>query len=163
VRPWLVVGPFDNDFDTAFGPEKSVDPKQKFTDMMGNEQKWRVANSDPTGLLDFLKVFDKKTDASAYAAVWVQSTSARPAILSGGSDDGGKIWLNNQLVISQNARRAAQPGQDQTTVSLKAGWNLVLLKVTQSDGGWGFYFDLLDPQTKKPLDDLKYSAQPPGA
>jgi len=35
--------------------------------------------------------------------------------------------------------------------------NRVLLKVTQGGGGWGFYFDVLDAATKKPLDDLKYS------
>ena len=30
----------------------------------------------------------------------------------------------------------------------------------QGGGGWEFYFDLLDPDSKKPLLDLEFAAKP---
>lgn len=160
VREWNVAGPFENDFDKDFGPEKLVDLKQVFTDAVGNEARWQVATSDATGFVDFTKLFDQKTEATAYAVAWVKSPVARRALLSHGSDDGSKLWWNDALVITANTRRGAKPDSDVVPVDLKAGWNKVLIKVVQSSGGWGFYCDLLDPQTKQPLVDVSFSPRP---
>ena len=53
-----------------------------------------------------------------------------------GSDDGIKVWLNGQLVHANNVTRGAGPGQDKVEVTLKQGWNRLLLKITQSGGEW---------------------------
>jgi hypothetical protein len=49
-------------------------------------------------------------------------------------------------------------GQEEQPVELRAGGNEVLLKITQGDGGWGFYFDLLTPDGQ-PMPDLVYARQ----
>jgi hypothetical protein len=55
-----------------------------------------------------------------------------------GSDDGIKIWLNRKEILAQNVARAYRPGSDKVAVTLNAGWNLLLLKVTQHNKGWAF-------------------------
>jgi hypothetical protein len=160
LRAWSVVGPFARDFDKDSGPEARLDLTRTYTDAMGHEQRWKEIVGNPQGHVDLLPHFSPNNNCSAYAAVWVRCPSARPAILSVGSDDGVKAWLNRTQVIANNANRGAAPGQDQAKVELRAGWNVVLLKVTQGDGGWGFYCDLLDPATARPCTDLVYSSAP---
>jgi hypothetical protein len=47
-----------------------------------------------------------------------------------------KVWLNGQLVHANNAVRPAEPGQDKTDVTLKEGYNPMLVKLTQEAGQW---------------------------
>lgn len=162
VREWSVVGPFAKDFDKVFGPESKLDLTQTYTDQMGNEQRWKRAVSRPDGLLDLAPQFQPNRDCCAYAAAWVQSPKARTAVAAVGSDDGSKVWFNGREILGSNTSRGAVRGQDRANVTLMTGWNVVLLKVTQGDGGWGFYFDLLDPATGQPLEDLVYSPTPGG-
>ena len=90
----------------------------------------------------------------------MHSPAARKAVLASGSDDGGKIWLNRRLVTGVSGARSAAPGQDKVDVELKAGWNEVLVKIHQSHGGWGFYFELLDPDGRS-WPDLSYACPAP--
>jgi len=75
-----------------------------------------------------------------------------------GSDDGIKVWLNGKLVHSNNTLRGMSPAQDIVQVNLKAGWNSVLVKVTEAIGGWGFYFDIAD-LGGKPLADVIFDTK----
>ena len=54
-----------------------------------------------------------------------------------GSDDGNKVWINGQLVNSVNAARGCMPGEDKAKITLQKGWNQVLMKVINGNGGWG--------------------------
>jgi hypothetical protein len=55
-----------------------------------------------------------------------------------GSDDGARVWLNGQEVFSVNTIRGVQPDQDAIPgLTLRAGKNLLLVKVGQGVGGWG--------------------------
>ncbi len=173
ARPWQVIGPFPNaggnaGFDTAFESEQdvlkgAVDLDRGYTlPGGGNAVRWKAARSNNEGLLDFNPLFSPNTNTLAYATIAVRSPNARSAIVSVGSDDGARVWVNGQQVISKNVPRSARPGEDQVPVQLKAGWNQILLKITQGGGGWEFYFDLLDPATKKPLLDLEYAPRPQG-
>ena len=161
VRPWQIVGPFPGDgaFDKDFGAEKKVDLDQNFDVMDNKKARWKTVTSDEkTGYMDLLKQFDGKENSAAYAVIYVKSPSARKAWMSAGSDDGAKIWINGNNVVSNNAARAANPGDEQKEVDLKEGWNEVLLKVTQGGGDWGYYFDLQTPD-KKPMADLEWAAK----
>lgn len=162
VRPWQIAGPFegDNTFDKDFGPEKKVDLNANFT--IGNNQKtrWKTVTSDAqNGYVNLLQQFEGKENAAAYAVIYVKSPTARKAWLTAGSDDGAKIWINGRNVVSNNAARAANPGDEQKEVDLKAGWNEVLFKITQGGGDWGYYFDL-QTTDKKPMTDLEWAAKP---
>jgi hypothetical protein len=160
VRQWSVVGPFPREFDTEFGPEKGVDLAKVYVDMMGQEKKWFTATSTAEGLLNLEPIIKPNNDVSAYAVVYVTVPSARKAIWSAGADDGGKGWLNGQVIMREDTSHGAQPGQFKAPVELKAGRNEVLFKITQGNGGWGFYFDLIDPASGLPFTDLAYSPTP---
>jgi hypothetical protein len=96
----------------------------------------------------------------AYARTWVRSEQRRPARLELGSDDGIKVWLNRRVVHTNNTFRGLQPGSDKLQVTLNAGWNPLLLKVTQLNQGWAFCLRLLRPDGSH-MDGLQFAAEPP--
>lgn len=116
-------------FDIAFAPE---DPKQAVA--------WRVmpvaTSAEQPWLLDLLALHGGDNRV-AYLRTSVWSDKERELVLETGSDDGTKAWWNGQVVLSQNVQRAVAPAQEKTKVTAKAGWNDLLLKITQNNQGWG--------------------------
>jgi len=134
---WQVAGPYMRDgagyhqlFRTPLGPEAD-----------DGDAAWSVlpAATDPKRpwVLDLLKLWPGEQRV-AYAQTWVKSDRARQALLETGSDDGIRVWLNGELVQSVDAARAAAPASERTTIHLKAGWNRLMVKVTQNVLGWEF-------------------------
>jgi hypothetical protein len=98
----------------------------------------------------------------AYARTWINSPRQQNVRMEIGSDDGIKIWLNNTVVHANNVARAVQPGSDKVDVTLKKGWNSLLLKVTQYNAGWGFCIRLAEPGGE-PVTGLRAALNPAGA
>jgi hypothetical protein len=86
----------------------------------------------------------------AYLRTRVSSDKEQKARLEIGSDDGIKVWLNGQVVHANNVIRAAAPAQDNVEVTLKQGWNQLLLKVTQGGGEWSVCARLRAPDGGRP-------------
>ena len=76
------------------------------------------------------------TDCVAYLRGEVWSAKKQEVVLEMGSNDGIKVWLNGQVVHANNAYRGLTIGQDKVKVTLKEGWNSLMLKITQRGGGW---------------------------
>ncbi len=90
--------------------------------------------------------FQAAEQVVVYGLAYVQSPDDRWTHLLLGSDDGVRLWVNDELVHSNPAYRGAYPDQDRVYVRLKKGWNKVLIKILQGAGGWGFYFRAADPK-----------------
>ncbi len=108
--------------------------------------------------MDLLTVM-KGDQRVAYARTWIYSEQSQPVRLEMGSDDGLKVWLNHKVVHAVNTFRGISPGSDKVDVTLNAGWNLVLFKVTQLNAGWAFCARVLSPQGQH-IDGLKFTADP---
>jgi len=165
VRQWSVIGPFLGDFEG--GPEATIgqnriDLSKNYTDTFGGEQKWQVVSDDAQGKIDLMTVYSKDETAVAYAALWVTSPNDRKAILTTALANDGKIWVNGKEVGDVASGSTFGWGQKVVPVELKAGSNLVLLKINKGpSNAWAFLFDLVDPETHKTLGDLTYSPKPP--
>ncbi|MDE0022635.1 MAG: hypothetical protein OXT69_14795 [Candidatus Poribacteria bacterium] len=80
---------------------------------------------------------------SSYALIDLDSPSAQEnVLLSTGSDDAIKVWLNGEVVQEVAANRGRARYQESVRVSLKAGMNRVLVKVSEGVGGWGMHFGI---------------------
>ncbi len=157
IGAWQVAGPYQQAgksgmdlFNVAFAPETND----------ASSIKWRLVNlrlnaNAPT-ILDLLSLLggDQRV---AYLHTWIHSDQACKARLELGSDDGVKAWLNGAVVCSNNVDRGLVPGQDQAGISLKQGWNELLLKVTQGGGGWAACARLRDPEGNK-LTGVRFAA-----
>jgi hypothetical protein len=85
-----------------------------------------------------------------YAACNLVSDKDQQVTFTIGSDDGYKIYLNHVLVAQNRVYRGAEKDNDKHSIRLRKGNNLLLLKVDQDIGGYGFYLRLLD-SSGKPL------------
>lgn len=126
---------------------------------------WRGYVSD-SNKIDLLKVFSNKElniddtkehlvrFVAGYAYCVVNSPDDREAILSFGSDDGYKIWLNHHLVAAANVQRGIKIDENKFPVSLKKGRNPLLVKVYQNTGGYGFVLRFISRNVGAWMDDL---------
>ncbi|MBE7500558.1 MAG: HEAT repeat domain-containing protein [Verrucomicrobiales bacterium] len=156
LTDWQVAGPYGQDgkdytalFDIAFPPETNRD-----------EVAWK---SMPTGtdpqrpwLLDLLKHLSGE-QCVAYLRTHLYSEEAEPARIEFGSDDGLKVWLNGQVVHTHNTARPLTVGSDPVNVTLKPGWNTLLIKVTQNNLGWECCARLVRPDGS-PLEGVRVEA-----
>jgi hypothetical protein len=134
MTAWLLSGPYMNSeaniFDFAFPPEQSEHA----------EIKWQVmpagTNKDAPWLLELDKVLGGDNRV-AYLRNQVWSQKEQRVKMELGSDDGIKVWLNGELVHAKTASRGVTPADDVFEITLRRGWNPLLLKIIQGTGGWG--------------------------
>ena len=72
-----------------------------------------------------------------------------------GSDEACKFWLNDEFIWQHFIRKDAVVDRDIITVVLHPGYNKMLLKVTNTDLDWGFYFRVTD-EAGDGYTDLKF-------
>jgi hypothetical protein len=97
-----------------------------------------------TGYLDFRRQFGALRDHALYLKSEIWSDNEQSAILALGSNDGLKAWFNGQQVLSHQISRGAEPDQEKSNISLKKGWNQLLLRVTNEGGSWGAFARITD-------------------
>lgn len=154
---WQVAGPYSREdagpdelFDIAFAPEKA-----------DVEARWRAVPAGAHETMPWMIDLDEflgGINRVAYLRTRVYTPKPQDAVLEMGTDDGVKVWLNGEVVHSNNVTRALMPGQDKVEVSLKQGWNDLMLKVTQGGGDWGVCARLRSADGAK-LEGLKVSPQ----
>jgi lysophospholipase L1-like esterase len=136
IGRWSCLGPFGKPFaDDQVGGEAALTATVPV--QMGN---WFAADLDLDGLANNLSpVFGVRNDAFGYALTVLNSPVDQDAELLLGSDDGFAVWLNGETVgANLEIGRWAQPDSDRFPVRLKKGPNVLLVKITQMSGEWGF-------------------------
>jgi len=165
LRNWQLLGPFAGQgegwgLETPYPPESDGVKLDNAYPGLGGEARWRAAAAEGSYVnLKFL--LGAAENAVAYAAAWVHSDRERPAVFAVGSDDRCKVWLNRKLLLTGQNATYASAGEFIAPVVLAAGWNEVLLKVTQGTGEWGFYFELLDQFARRAPLGVRVIATPP--
>jgi lysophospholipase L1-like esterase len=109
-------------FDTQYPPEK--DPAAVA---------WTRAPF-ANGQIDLGPHFARSTQVVAYARVVLEADRACTLHLAMGSDDGLAVFANGRRVFAHDVLRSLKPGEDEAEVSLAAGRNDLLFKVTQAGG-----------------------------
>jgi len=103
--------------------------------------------------------FGAEDHCAAYVRTRVWVPAAQDARLEMGSDDCIKAWLNGKAVHTPPYyNRSMAPRQDFVGVKLQAGWNDLMLKVVDHEGGWAFCCRLRRPDGAA-LADTKVEAK----
>lgn len=163
VRDMLVAGPFDNDqgkgFDTPFAPELDFDPEAEMPGMRLPVRFRPATVFSHDGQLAVSAQVTPSYEAVAYAATYVHSADTRDAQLRVTTTSALKAWVNGEPVLSEELiTRDATDGLV-ATVSLEAGWNLVLLKSANRTGAWSLGLRFTDVEGG-PLNTLSVSSAP---
>jgi hypothetical protein len=152
LTDWWIIGPFDNPEEKGlhivFPPEQEYDTTKTYSGRNNEVVKWQHFNNKISGYMDFTKIFKDSESGVAYARSAIEMSEDAEVKIGVGSNDGVRLFINNTLVLDNKIARSAEPNQDITTVSLKKGQNILLLKIDQLGGGWGFYFTVIEGASK---------------
>ncbi len=145
---WMVIGPFAanrvSGFEYQYPPEKEVNLKSSYKAANG-EITWRSADDRYfDGYVNFESIFDYKYWTVGYGLVYAFSPEERQVQIRVGTDEACKLWLNGELIVQRYYHQDAVVDRDIVTVVLRPGYNKLLIKVTNSDLDWGFYFRITD-------------------
>ncbi len=102
----------------------------------------------------------RPTESASYAHVYVHSPVTRKATLLLGSDDGIKVWLNGENVYTNDRYGSWHADSYQVDVTLNAGWNRLLCKVSQEGGDYRFSARFTD-EDRNSFEDLTYQINNP--
>ncbi len=148
---WWVVGPYPEDLRLSCPPEKDPDPSRSVTVANGpRELSWRSVPTEPDGRVRLWEVF-RASHVSVYALSYVYSPRERTAMLMVGGDDRVRVWLNGRRVHERTEILAAAWDLDLVPVTLKAGRNTLLCKVSQDVGSHYLYLRIADNPVDKAL------------
>jgi len=163
ITDWLVIGPFDNEgksgFDAVYPPETEINLDATYD---GKERavRWRRY---PDGLgsafVELGAIFRPRIQSAAYALALIYSPVEQEAALRVGTDNAGKIWLDDALAFADEGYHPAMFDQAAAGVVLREGWNKLLVKDTQGEGGWLFCLRITAPDGS-PLPGLRVEADP---
>ena len=149
VKNWYFLGPFNN-LDRK-GLEKRLPPEEKIDLGATYKGKDRVSirwfkpfNYEDSGYVDLNELINPHDYSVAYALTYVYSPGERKVQFRIGSDSGIKVWLNEKMVFAYDVERSAEVDDDVVAVTLKKGWNRILVKVSDTWGSWGFFFRATD-------------------
>jgi len=156
IKDWFFIGPFRDNADMTPAEKKIVDE----ADLAGTYEdngrvlKWlRPYGYDDRGYVNLSNIFMPQSFARAYALTYIYSPAEQGIQFRLGSDDGVAIWLDGEKVWDNPVKRPASVDNDVVDVTLKEGWNTLLVKVSQDWGGWGFYFRVTE-MDGKPVENI---------
>ncbi len=169
IQEWIVCGPFPNplkegvteylhdettlgfyiDYLKSAGGETGIipEPGLKITGPDNQIRQWHLVNED-NDYIDLKKIFNTTVPAVGYAACYLESNKDQQIMLGLGSNDGIRAWLNGEMIWDNHRSRGATKDNDWVWTNVKKGKNLLLLKIDQGRGSWGFYARVVDPEEK---------------
>jgi hypothetical protein len=162
---WNIAGPFANPqrlgteysaaVDSAYGPETDPDLAAIYTGLDAQAVSWRTAQSGADGYFRLNPHFTPNDWVAAYAQAFLFSPDERDAVMLFGADDAHVLWVNGERLSERQGRHISVADEIEVPVRLQAGWNQVLLKVADLDGGWAFQLRVADP-----TGELRWAARP---
>ncbi|MCX6267206.1 MAG: DUF2961 domain-containing protein, partial [Bacteroidetes bacterium] len=157
IPDWFILGPYQNPrkigsvrrgLDSVYLPEKIIDLQKDYLGATGKPIRWRHVQTPENGCLSLTDKISPNELVVAYAFTQIYSPGNFKTTLFIGSDDGCKVFLNGTELYRYQGERIAEPDQAEIELSLKPGWNKLLLKIENNYGAFAFYARLLDTGNK---------------
>lgn len=164
ITDWYLIGPFPNPresddlrygLDSVYLPEKEIRLNKAYEGADGQEVKWfRKKNSGAGYDMELWKYYDPYEFIISYALTYVYSPEKQEVPFMLGSDDGAKVFLNDEEIYRFLDVRIAEPDQDTIKLALEEGWNKLMIKAENNFGGYAFYARIIDRN-----DNLRINAE----
>ena len=152
INSWKVIGVFDfgTGLDNIYPPENEIQLDKSY-DGKGGMVKWETENASKSGYLNLINILSKrnaavspKAEGIAYAYAEVESPDDREVKITLGSNDGAKMWINDEVVYNKHVGRNAVADQEMLTVKFKKGKNKILVKIENLGASWGLYLRIVN-------------------
>ncbi len=135
---YSVIGPFDNHggrgLEAVYPPENEIRLGASYKGQIGNVAWQTVDSQGDYGIVDIAKQIKNYKGSAMYLLTHFQSPTAHHVELRLGTDNAWKIWVNGTKLFSRNEyHRGMALDQYRIPVTMKAGENVILLKLCQNE------------------------------
>lgn len=142
---------FEYDYLYEHGGERSIQPTFGMTHtFQGKQLVWDYIESE-ADKIDFKNILGDQNHVIVYAYAEVRLDEPKTLILSYGTDDSDKVWVNGQLVHERFGGRAAIMDDTMIELSLNEGTNRILFKVQNDLYDWMLICRLIDQRIKEEI------------
>ncbi len=164
ITDWLISGPYTghNTLNTAFLPETNE-----------AEAEWKPLSKGVKRFSIDLKHAVGGSNRAVYAKTYVHAPRSMKVKAELGSDDGMKAWVVETGVDKKTqplkdvppfhvftGGRSLKVSEDTATTELAKGLNMVVMKIAQGGGDWGFSLRFTDMRGL-PIEGLKVQTRDP--
>ncbi len=151
---WRLSGPWkilEKDKEKWFRNVQSKDipslvTKGTKTKFLGEEKDVMEVRAKSTGNA-MAECLGNHVDSCAFLESQLDGGKGGKKILSVGSDDAIKIWINGHLLVEEWLYRVLTPNEVLYAVELKPGVNKIQALLVNLKGPWGFFISCPDPQS----------------
>jgi hypothetical protein len=181
MSSWSTLGPFpytQATFNEKI-PADTLDLTATYDGKGGKKVAWKKAEFSDGAVNSLLEVFppDARTWVSIYLHRTIEVTAPTELPVSFGSDDALVVRLDGKRIVTSPEHRGCMPDQHVLNLKLAPGKHDLVMKVSQGDGEFGFYFQAKPPEAalamglafedisrqvgfgpEGPLTDVKYDA-----
>ena len=144
LTDWQIVGPFENrkgvGFAAVYPPEKGVDlsasyPTRFDDGFEGDKVHWQPYHTeDNYGIVNIRTDIKNYKGSCMFAATKFQSGKPQAVELRLGTPNAWKLWVNGELLFAREEyHRGTRMDQYRVHAKLKAGENVILLKICQNE------------------------------
>ncbi len=126
---------FTTDYILPSGVSRGIKKEKQF--IGSSSYQWQFVQADD-GIFDLTKTIGDMAFAIAYAYAQIDIPEEKEYILSVGSDDAVKIWINGNLIHSNWVERGLFLDNDLIHVKFNKGRNDILVKIQNRGGSWAF-------------------------
>ena len=153
--PWNTQTPFDENY--GFPQPVSLDSPYKYKD---KDYVWKKdVSTEGWGYVGLMGLCSQSStdceNVCAFAYTKIEVSEDTSAFACIGSDDGFRLWINQEEITNKHVDRGMRVDEDKVGVHLKKGENEILLQITQIKGGWNFCFRLTDTSGKPLIFNIK--------
>ncbi len=132
ITQWKVIGPFDNDrhsgFNRPYPPEHEIRYKKRYPGKRVPVSFRTLAFTDFDESIPLKSFFYPNNGVVVYGVTYIYSSKSQWVDLHTGATDGIKVWLNDQLLLSDREKKAYSIDQYMVKIRLNRGWNNLLFK-----------------------------------
>ena len=147
IDDFFIIGPFKNEnrngMKINYPPENKIDFDAVYNNSCYHAISWKRINNKNLNYLNLKNYFTPNENAVAYLLTYIKITNNGYYDIIYGSDDGIKIWVNNQLVDEKDSFHLSCFEQNRLKVILRKGINKILVKTVKEYGDWVIYFRIL--------------------
>jgi len=133
IDDWLFLGPFDNvmnsGYDKDFGALTKPNLDASFVSKYGAPIQWFDPPSSSLDGYTFKDMYFKSSNSIIYAQTFVESSKEQEVIVKFGYSGSLKVWINDQLLYREPARRETEMDYFRFKCTLNKGYNRILVQL----------------------------------
>lgn len=163
ISSWKFVGPFDNlsqsGFYKKYEPILKPEENNTFKSLNNSDIQWfEMAVPEKEGWNTAKNAFSNST-AIIFAQSFVYSPDDQKVVLCAGGSGSLKVWVNDEIVIAESKERATELDTYKSEVTLKKGYNRILVQLGFTDSGYPNFAIRLTDDRYLPIKNITVTPQ----